>query len=287
MAARQSALNFTPGSRQTYSNTGYVLLALIVERITRQPFDAWLTEHILAPLGMRDCGLPPGRGVPLGSSALACSVDDLARWLANYRSGKVGGPTVMQLANAPLPAAAGAPSDYAFGNWHALRDGVPVVGHQGLAGRARTSMHSFPTQRLAVIYLANDGNDATYPRVRVIEDLFLGIATPPLGVPTDNYTPAAPIAHDSNWANAYVGSYACPDLAAQFAIVAAGDGIALQHDGLGTVALVDQAPDHFTSADPALPSLVFERDAAGQVTGFHVSSEDVGSLGFLLKAPIP
>lgn len=271
MAARQSQLNFVPGSQQAYSNTNYVLLALIVERVTRQPFDAWLKAQVLEPLGLQECGLPPGRQVPYGSTALACSADDLARWLTS----------------AQLPAPASPTSDYVFGRWHAVRDGVKVVGHQGLGGRARTSVHSFPERGLDIIYLANDGNDATYPRVRLVEDLFLGIAAPPLEVPTDDYVPPVKTVHPAGWAEAYVGTYACADLDATFTLIATDAGLALQQAGLGTLPLVEQDTDRFASADPAAPALAFDRDASGRVTGFHVLSEDVGSLQFDRMPPTP
>jgi CubicO group peptidase (beta-lactamase class C family) len=52
LVARQQRLNFTPGSEYSYSNTGYVLLTFIVERISGKPFDVFCREDIFQPLGM-------------------------------------------------------------------------------------------------------------------------------------------------------------------------------------------------------------------------------------------
>jgi CubicO group peptidase (beta-lactamase class C family) len=310
MLARQKTLNFAPGSRQQYSNSGYVVLALVVERVTGQPFDRWLQAEVLQPLGMQQCRIeraPAARDLPdtdsygaswpvplvashgpmitLGSSSLACSAHDLRTWLDNYASGKLGGPAVQTRVTQEEPASEGRPNDYVYGNWHATRDSVKVVGHQGLAAGYRTSVHSFPERRLAVIYLANDGNDATYPRVRQIEDLFLGIAAAPIEAPTDDYLPAPRPALGPAAIVDYVGNYVSDELPATYAIEATGSGIALHHPALGIVPLLPQGPDAFATANAFLPALTFVRDERARVTGFTIQSEDVGSLPFRRVTP--
>jgi CubicO group peptidase (beta-lactamase class C family) len=51
---RTFPLEFTPGARWSYSNSGYVLLGAVIERVSGQTYSAFLQEHIFAPLGMRD-----------------------------------------------------------------------------------------------------------------------------------------------------------------------------------------------------------------------------------------
>jgi CubicO group peptidase (beta-lactamase class C family) len=328
MLARQTALNFAPGSRQEYSNSGYVVLALVVERVSGQPFDAWMQVNVFRPLGMRQCRLARERAahepaatnsyrasypapqpasvgpmITLGSSSLECSARDLTTWLANYATGRLGGPAVRALVTqpgaaagdpardaaagdaAPNAAAAGLSPDYVFGNWHATRDGVAYTGHQGLAAGYRTSIHSFPERSLAVIYLANDGNDATYPRVQAIEDLFLGIERPPVEAPTDDYVPPTQPPLAPGLVAGYLGTYVSTELPATYAIEASGGGIAVRHARLGAVPLLAQDTDAFTSFNPFLPRLTFHRDEAGHVTGFTIQSEDVGTLPFRRIAP--
>jgi CubicO group peptidase (beta-lactamase class C family) len=317
MLARQTALNFAPGSRQRYSNSGYVVLAL-----AGQPFDSWMQANVFRPLGMRECRLEralaaneapttnsyrasypapqlasAGPMITLGSSSLECSAHDLTTWLANYATGQLGGPAVHALVTQPgaaagdsapgtatgdaVPnAAAGQVPDYVFGNWHATRDGVEYIGHQGLAAGYRTSIHSFPERGLAVIYLANDGNDATYPRVQAIEDLFLRIERPPVEVPTDDYDPPMQLPLAPSLVAGYVGTYVSTELPDTYIIEASGGGIAVRHARVGIVPLLAQDTDAFASSSPFLPSLTFVRDEAGHVTGFTIQSEDVGTLPF-------
>jgi CubicO group peptidase (beta-lactamase class C family) len=314
MLARQTALNFAPGSRQEYSNSGYVVLALVVERVSGQPFDAWMQANVFRPLGMRQCRLERARAakesavtnsyrasfpapqlasagpmITLGSSSLECSAQDLTTWLANYATGRLGGPAVHALVTQPgaaagdaaaNAAAVGAPPGYVFGNWHATRDGVAYTGHQGLAAGYRTSIHSFPERDLTVIYLANDGNDATYPRVQAIEDVFLGIERPPVEAPTEDYVPPTRTPLAPGLVASYVGTYVSTELPATYTIEASGRGIVARHARLGTVPLLAQDTDAFASPSPFLPSLTFNRDEAGHVTGFTIQSEDVGKLPF-------
>src|SRR5205085_933066 len=118
MAYRQRTLNFVPGAEHLYSNTGYNVLAEMVERVTVHSFRAFTDERIFRPLGMatthfRDdlAETIPNRAIgyeragqgwrrtpdqltALGSSSLFSSVDDMARWLINFDERRVGGPAL-------------------------------------------------------------------------------------------------------------------------------------------------------------------------------------------------
>lgn len=303
MAARQKSLTFATGREQRYSNTGYVLLAKIIERVTRQPFDRWTKANIFEPLKMRECGfsqdpasparvasyraqypasLPSStkRTVTVGSSGLTCSAHDLAVWLDNYRSSRLGGERAQALVTQPSAAPTSSESDYVFGNWHRRRSGHVLIGHQGLAAGYRTSLHSFPADKLAFIYLANDGNDATYERVRVIEDLFLSIPATEIEAPDGDYVPAAPVTLRDELIAQLVGRYHSDELSADYEVVRSGQGVVAQHSDAGTIRLSPNGTDTYSSDKWFVPSLTFVRDAAGQVEGFQIESEDVGLLRF-------
>jgi D-alanyl-D-alanine carboxypeptidase len=91
---------FTPGLAWAYSNTNYVLLGMIVERVTGQPFVTLLHQRLLDPLGMDDTGVLLGRGAPFlmapsWASAFGTSGDmytsahDLLRWGDSLYGGRV------------------------------------------------------------------------------------------------------------------------------------------------------------------------------------------------------
>lgn len=198
MICNTSELNFTPNQQFRYNNTGYNLLALIVEKVTGQQYDAWMNTNIFIPLKMensfiRDHG---NKVVPhrvnsykhgkeafiantenvsaMGSSSQYSSIDDLVAWINNFESGKAGGKKVLELLKRKTRLNNGDTlSFYAFGNGFGNHKGVSKIEHLGLISGFRTAISRFPSPGLSVIYLSNDNNDATYSRAWTIADVFL------------------------------------------------------------------------------------------------------------------
>ena len=185
MAYHQRSLNFVPGAEYTYSNTGYNLLAELVERVTGQSFRAWTDEHLFRPLGMtstrfRDdhTWVVPNRAygyarlrdssfaavtnnlTALGSSSLFTTVDDLARWVMNFDDPKVGGRTAMAMTRTRGRLNDGTTIPYGFGIVNGEYRGQPIVNHSGSWASFATFVLHFPAQRFGVIVLANSGINA-------------------------------------------------------------------------------------------------------------------------------
>lgn len=302
MAARQKSLIFTPGAEQRYSNTGYVLLAKIIERVTSEPFDSWMRRNVFAELGMRDCSFVRSTGVgarvasfrvrypaqveaskdqmvTMGSSGLACSANDLIRWMENYQSGRLGGPEVRRLVTGPPATPTSSERDYVFGNWLGERHGHAYVGHQGLAAGFRTSIRRFPADGLTVIYLANDGDDATYVRVRAVEAELFGVAAAAVEIPTDQYEPRVNARLSSEMAGQFLGRFRSDETLAEYEVLRSSTGIAMRQAD-ETVDLTREDGDAFSTSRWYMPVVRFTRDASGIVSGFSVESEDVGALEF-------
>ena len=118
---RQRELNFHPKDEFLYSNTGYTLLGLIVQRVSGKSLREFTDERIFAPLGMRSTHFhehygdlvdnraysydrqPDARYVyvalsysTVGPSSLFTTIDDLARWDENFYTGAVGGRDLLQ-----------------------------------------------------------------------------------------------------------------------------------------------------------------------------------------------
>ena len=113
----------SPGVRFRYSNTGYVLLAEVVARVTRQPVGPLAEETLLRPLGLTwtRLGGEPVRlpGVPdppgtVGDGGLWTSASDLTRWLVALNHGTPG-PALVRLLESPGQLDDGAALDYAWG----------------------------------------------------------------------------------------------------------------------------------------------------------------------------
>ncbi|MEX2157625.1 MAG: serine hydrolase domain-containing protein [Gemmatimonadales bacterium] len=188
VVTRQRALNHTPGDFYSYTNSGYGLLFTIVERVSGQPFNRFMTERVFAPLGMshtrwRDdfTRVVPGRAqaysreadgwhldMPfenvVGPGGLLTTVGDLLVWneaLTN-RTAPLSAAVVDSLSRRPRLAGAGSrgrESQYAFGLTFTSHRGVPEVSHGGATAGYRTFLARYPTAgNLSIAVLCNAGN---------------------------------------------------------------------------------------------------------------------------------
>jgi CubicO group peptidase (beta-lactamase class C family) len=198
MTSRQRALNFEPGSRYLYSNTGYIVLGIIVQRVTGKSLRAFAEERIFRPLGMThthyqdDHTQPvPGRASAyspragggyainiwnndlVGQGGVMTTALDLAKWDENFYSGAVGGPGFLarQLERGKLND--GTVLTYAFGVEVGAYRGLPIVEHGGSTGGYRTHLVRFPAQHTSVATLCNRTDAAAGPMAQRVADVVL------------------------------------------------------------------------------------------------------------------
>ncbi|MGE0718580.1 MAG: serine hydrolase domain-containing protein, partial [Alphaproteobacteria bacterium] len=172
--ARAGGLNFPPGSRFLYSNTNFLLLGLVVEKIEEAPLEAVLERRFFRPLGMTATRLvrDPFDVVPrlatpylrradgsflratqayptMGEGGLVSSVDDLLRWARHFDRPFVGGGHLAAALQNELSTTGGHAQPYArgleVGRWRGLR----TVGHGGLWPGYRTELVRVPERDLA------------------------------------------------------------------------------------------------------------------------------------------
>lgn len=178
--ARQRALNFAPGSEYGYSNTNYVLAALIVERVTGESLRAFTQRVIFAPLGMRHTRwrdtlneVVPRRALPwspvdggrymldlpfetvVGPGGLLTTMPDLMKWLANFDVERVGGPGFTADMERVGVLRSGRHTAYAMGLEIAQLDGERMVFHAGWTGGYVAWAGRLPARRLALGVLCN------------------------------------------------------------------------------------------------------------------------------------
>ena len=232
-AANQKTLNFVPGAEYTYSNTGYNLLAAMVQRVTGKSFRAWTDENLFKPLGMtgtvfrddhtlvvprRALGYSRGpngtwRAVTnnltaLGSSSMMSSAEDMAKWLMNFDDARVGGEAAKTMARTRGVLNNGSEIPYAFGISHGTYRGVPMLNHSGSWASFVSFLVQFPQQKSGVVVLANTPTVNTARTAYALADIFIGDALGPL--PTLPVAPAAPASTtgvDAALLDRYVGVY--------------------------------------------------------------------------------
>lgn len=179
---RQKELNFEPGSAYAYCNTGYTLLGEIVGRVTKQPFPDWMQQHVFKPLGMKNTlfydnqerivkgraysfhiasGAFPGFNKSLlnygnvGATSLFTTVNDLALWIDNFRSAKIGNKATMTQMLERGRLTKGDTLPYALGLMHGKYKGLSYYGHDGADAGFRSSLAYFPKEDYGFIVLSN------------------------------------------------------------------------------------------------------------------------------------
>jgi len=196
--------NYTPGERYLYTNTGWILAAQAVYRLTGKSLAQFAQERIFGPLGMRDTRFLEDRyaiipnlaesysprekggfriqrsnydGAIQGAGGIHTTIEDFGRWLNNYDAATVGGRdilTTMTTAtklNDGSPATSGPGQAYAVGTIVGTVRGIRVVQHGGSWGGFRAQMLRFPDQRFAVATLCNltsSGPDSLAQKVAAI-----------------------------------------------------------------------------------------------------------------------
>lgn len=200
LITRQKELNFTPGDRFLYSNSGYVLMSIIVRRVSGQGLAQFAYENIFKPLSMthsffkdnykmllpnRATGYAPGPNgsfenaycnlETVGDGGLFTSVEDLFLWDQNYYHNRLGKGTqsLIDLMLTTEPFNNGKPSEYAFGLMHGTYRGQKTVSHGGGLNGARTQMTRFPDQQFTVICLSNLGSFNPDKIVQQVSDIYL------------------------------------------------------------------------------------------------------------------
>jgi CubicO group peptidase (beta-lactamase class C family) len=182
IVSRQKALNFTPGTAWSYSNTGYNLAAVIVSRVSGQSFADFSRDRIFTPLGMTHTSwrddytrivkhraiayTPAADGyhedMPFenvhGNGGLLTTVGDLLRWNENFVSPKVGDVTFVKEEQTPGRFTDGRAHNYAFGLFVGPYRGVPEVNHSGSTAGYRAFLTRYPDQHVSVAVLCNAGN---------------------------------------------------------------------------------------------------------------------------------
>jgi CubicO group peptidase (beta-lactamase class C family) len=171
---RDKPLEFQPGEKWNYSNSGYVLLGYLIEKISGQTYEKFVQENIFTPFGMKDSGYDsnseiivhrasgytPGKEgvenagyidmtIPLSAGALYSTTEDLLRWEQGLFGGKVLSPASLQKMTTPFL------NDYACGVAVHVEKGHKLIDHGGGIEGFNTQLSYYPDEKLTIIALSN------------------------------------------------------------------------------------------------------------------------------------
>ncbi|MCX6143110.1 MAG: serine hydrolase [Ignavibacteriales bacterium] len=178
--SRQKTLNFNPGEEWLYSNSGYFLASVIVERVSGKSMQAFAKENIFEPLGMtatmyldNHATIVPHRATgyelrkeggfqikmsnweETGDGAIQTSVEDLLMWDNNFYNPKVGGKALIEQLLTPGKLNSGEKLQYALGLSVGTYKGLDMISHGGAWAGYRAELIRFPKQKLSVVCLCN------------------------------------------------------------------------------------------------------------------------------------
>ena len=180
LAARQ-ALEFAPGDRWSYSNTGYVLLGVIIHRVSGEFYGDFLQEHVFRPLGMRttriisEADIIPNRAAgyrlvgdtlknqewvspslnTTADGALYFTVRDLEQWAIALNHWRVPSRAGLEAIWTPVRLNTGGTYPYGFGWRITQQRGLRRIGHSGAWQGFETTIQRYPDFDLTVIVLDN------------------------------------------------------------------------------------------------------------------------------------
>ena len=200
---KDKQFDFEPGTRWRYNNSGFYLAGLVVERVTKQEYGAYVREHVFKPLGMNSASLCDARMVvphlasgyevdggvlvnaaflswklPFAAGAVCATATDLLKWEAALDGGRVLSPSSLALMRAPTTLAGGTKIDYGLGTRLGSLNGHRLLGHTGGGGGFRSVLESFPGDHLTIVILINT-EDGSPPPVAMASE----IAGAALGLP--------------------------------------------------------------------------------------------------------
>ncbi len=195
---QQKQLNFQPGEEDLYSNSGYMLLGLVVRRVSGQTLAAFAQERIFTPLGMKNTRFQESYGTLVkgraysyqrnrdgsyrylalsfsttGATSLMTTVEDMALWNNNFDEPRAGGAATVAALLTSGKWNNGQEIGYAGGLGVRPYRGVPAVAHSGADAGYRAYFMRLPQQKLAVIVLGNASDFNASATASRVADLYL------------------------------------------------------------------------------------------------------------------
>ena len=304
-AFAQRELNFKPGDDYAYSNTGYNLLAEVVKRVSGKSFREFTDERIFKPLGMTNTHFhdnhtevvrnraesyapaPGGRWqfVPnhltaLGSSSLHTTVEDLARWVANFDKPTVGGAKVIARTHERGVLNRGDTIPYAFGQNVMMVRGLRTVMHGGSWAGYRSQLQRYPDEKLSIIILGNVSDMNPAQLASRIGEIYLGgkMAAAPAPAPPAQNRGAPTWSPTPNELQSYAGRFESGELFTSWQFAVRDSGLVATHFRGGETLLQPLDKDRFQSG--VFGEVRFVRNDRGTVTGFTANSDRIRGLRF-------
>jgi CubicO group peptidase (beta-lactamase class C family) len=192
----QRDLNFNPGDEFSYSNTGYIFLAKIIENVTGLTFEKWMKQNIFDPLEMKNTYVETQHDSIKGNKATSyylseefkraiaywgyfgagnmySTTEDLNIWLQNFTTPKKEWASAFNTLLTRTPLNNGYKTSYAFGVRIEDYKGRNVIQHGGSVGGFRAVERVFPEDQLHIVILSNYSKSGIGSKANKMSDILL------------------------------------------------------------------------------------------------------------------
>ena len=308
LLTRQRELNFAPGEQWLYSNSGFFLASMIVQRASGRTLARFAEEEIFQKLGMRHTrfnddhmaviadratGYAPRRGPSggfatamsnfeqTGDGAVQTSIEDLLLWDENFYSGKVGGTALLDAMQTPAVLNDGRKQTYALGLTVSTYRGLRTVSHGGAWAGYRAELLRFPDQHLSIACLCNLASTNPSSLARQVAEIYLGAQMRPAeatvaAAGAASPPPAAAWQPRPEELAAFAGEYFSSELDTSYRLAVADGKLVLHRRRGPPLTLEANSVDVFRFGGTRLR---FSRER-GRVTGFIVDAGRTRNLRF-------
>jgi CubicO group peptidase (beta-lactamase class C family) len=313
MLSRQTALNFAPGTRWSYSNSGYNLAAVIVARVSGVSFAEFSRTRLFEPLGLtrtswRDdyARIVPGRAIAYeasgvryrqdmpfenahGNGGLLTTVGDLLKWNEAFATGSMSGAVLADQQWTVARLNDGRALHYGLGVFRGEYKGVAEVYHSGSTAGYRAFLTYYPSARLSVAVLCNAGNANATQLTRVVSDMYLGDRlrpdAPRTPVLREAQGPTVGLQRDATLTpltvkemETFVGGYDSAEIETMLSVEIANGALVIRRRPDAIIPLRPHSRDRF-DAGAGLGLVTFHR-TNGQIDSFSVTQDRVWDLRF-------
>ena len=255
-AFRDRPLDFGPGEQMSYSNSGYLVLGAIIEKVSGQTYEKFVADNLFAPAGMTDSGYdsnaaiikrrasgyvrtPAGltnagylhMSIPHAAGALYSTTHDLLKWQQALFAGKIVSKASLDRMITPFK------NDYALGVTSTIVNGRRVIAHGGGIDGFNTHLAYYPDSRTVVVVLSNVNGAVPGTLARQLGALVHGENVTLISERKEITLPAATL-------QKYTGAYALGPKAVM-TITLEGDGLMGQVTGQGKLPIFPQSETLF------------------------------------------
>ena len=221
--------DFAPGASYRYNNTGYVLLGMVIEKVTGQKYANYLDAQFFKPLGMRQTSYCPSKTTnpafavgyskgpigtraqfldlshPFAAGALCSTVGDFAKWQRALDDGKVVSAASYALMTTADTLNSGRKINYGFGLVPGVFNGHKTISHTGGINGFTTAAVYVPDDSLSIVAFTN--YDGESPQSLTQNLLRIAYGTAPVGRGAPGATQAAAPALSPADRDAILGNY--------------------------------------------------------------------------------